>query len=212
MVVELRARPSAPWWVPVAFTLVAVLLVGLCMAFVDRPWASFAHDVLRRPAWAEFLPKLAHVPAPLAVLGLVGCAASYLRHGPLSRAWRTVLLACTATVIATVCVILLKMVCGRMWPETWIDNNPSFIRDHAFGFLPFHRGPGFESFPSGHMTRITAPFAVMWARLPRLRPAWVLVPGLVMIGLLVSDFHWISDCIAGIWLGSASAWVVLLAL
>jgi len=212
MVFEVQARQQQRWWAPVAFTLAAVLLAGLAMAFVDRPFATFAHDVLKRPEWAVLVPKLSHAPAPLAVLGLVATSVVWFGQRRLTPAWRTVLLASAATVIATLCVIMLKVACGRMWPETWVGNNPSFIQNHVFGFLPFHRGAGFESFPSGHMTRITAPFAVLWVRLPRWRAAWAAVPLLVMAGLLASDFHWISDCIAGIWLGSASAWMVLVAL
>jgi membrane-associated phospholipid phosphatase len=90
-----------------------------------------------------------------------------------------------------------------------VDNNPSWIRNHAFGFRPFHGGPGYASFPSGHTTRITAPFAVLWQHLPRFRLLWALPTLLVMIGLLAADFHWLSDCLAGIWLGAACAWVVL---
>ncbi len=212
MAFGVQARRQMPWWGPVAFTLGAGLLVGLAMAFLDRPFATFAHDVLKRPLWAVWVPKLAHLPPPLAVLGLVAGGVVWFGQRRLTPAWRTVMLACGATIIATICVILLKVACGRMWPETWVDNNPSYIQNHVFGFVPFHKGAGFESFPSGHMTRITAPFAVLWVRVPRWRVAWVAVPLLVMAGLLVSDFHWISDCIAGIWLGSACAWVVLAAL
>ncbi len=40
----------------------------------------------------------------------------------------------------------------------------------AYGFFPFHGRTGWSSFPSGHMTAITAPVSVLWARLPRWRP------------------------------------------
>jgi hypothetical protein len=39
---------------------------------------------------------------------------------------------------------------GRTWPESWLGDNPSWIRDDVFGFFPFHGGRGWESFPSGH--------------------------------------------------------------
>jgi hypothetical protein len=44
----------------------------------------------------------------------------------------------------------LKFACGRLWPETWVANNPSFIHDGAYGFNLFHGGAGYASFPSGH--------------------------------------------------------------
>jgi membrane-associated phospholipid phosphatase len=209
MVVELRARPAGRWWLPAAWTLVAVVLVGLAMAFVDRPIATYSHDVLHRPGWAEWLTKLATLPAPAAVIGLLAASLTWLLERRLTPAWRLVLAASCATLLATIVLLALKYAFGRTWPDTWIDNNPSWIRNHAFGFVPFHGGPGYASFPSGHTTRMTAPFAVLWQRLPRWRLLWVLPTLLVMIGLLVCDFHWFSDCLAGIWLGAASAWVVL---
>ena len=28
----------------------------------------------------------------------------------------------------------MKYAFGRLWPETWVDNNPSWIHDGAYGF------------------------------------------------------------------------------
>ena len=209
MVVELRARPSTGTWVPVVWTLVALLLVGLAIDFADRPVADFAHAVLRRPGWASLLTKLALLPFPLAAVGVLVAGLMWLVERRLSAMLRIVFSASLATLLATAAVLALKYACGRMWPDTWVDNNPSWIRNHTFGFVPFHGGPGYASFPSGHTTRITAPFAVLWQYVPRLRVLWALPTLLVMAGLLAADFHWLSDCLAGIWLGAACAWVVL---
>ena len=224
MVVDLRARPSTGWqtpahwraptdWrTPAAWSLATFVLVGLAMAFADRPIANFSHAVLHRPVWAGILTKIA-IPAPplvvIALVGLLSVGATWSMDRHLTRGWRTVLAASCATLFAIFAVFALKYVFGRMWPDTWVENNPSWIHDHKFGFLPFHGGAGYESFPSGHTTRITAPFAVLWQRLPRFRLLWVVPPLLVTAGLLAADFHWFSDCLAGIWLGAACAWVVL---
>ena len=56
----------------------------------------------------------------------------------------------------------LKFVFGRTWPETWVNNNPSFIRDGVYGFNWFHGGAGYASFPSGHMSVTCALAAVLW--------------------------------------------------
>ena len=57
----------------------------------------------------------------------------------------------------------LKIAFGRTWPETWTNNNPSFIRDGVFGFSPFHGGAGWASFPSGHETIVCAVAACLWS-------------------------------------------------
>jgi membrane-associated phospholipid phosphatase len=212
MVVELRARPSTGSWMPVAWTLSMFALVGLAVAFADRPIATYSHDALHRPGWASLLTRISIPAPPLIVMSLVALimvGAAWSTDRSLTSSWRTVLAAACATLFAIFAVFALKYVFGRMWPETWVENNPSWIHDHKFGFLPLHGGAGYESFPSGHTTRITAPFAVLWQRLPRFRLLYVVPPLLVMVGLLAADFHWLSDCLAGIWLGSACAWVVL---
>ncbi len=97
----------------------------------------------------------------------------------------------------------LKFDFGRLWPETWVDGNPSWIKDAAYGFFPFHGRTGWSSFPSGHMTAITAPVSVLWARLPRWRPVLAIPVILVAVGLYGADFHFIGDMVAGCCLGAA---------
>ena len=97
---------------------------------------------------------------------------------------------------------------GRPGPDTWIDNNPSWIRNHVFGFFPFHGGAGYASFPSGHTTAITAPCAVLWRAAPAFRPLAVVLVALVACGLLVSDYHFVSDVLAGLGVGTGAASVV----
>ncbi len=72
---------------------------------------------------------------------------------------------------------------GRTWPETWIDNNPSFIRDGAYGFHWFHGGGGYKSFPSGHMAATCAVLAVLWICYPRFKPLYLLAGLAVAAGL-----------------------------
>lgn len=211
---DASAFPIAPrrrvWLAPLLAALSAVLLVGLAIAFADRPIADFSYAHLHKPAFAKLLTKLAELPDPLALIVLIFVGVKRLTAGMLSRGERIAAAAGLATVLATIAVLLLKIAFGRLWPETWVlPPNPSWIGSHSFGFVPFHGGKGYESFPSGHTTRVTAPFAVLWHRLPRYRLLWVLPTLAVMLGLLACDFHWLSDCIAGIYLGVASAALVM---
>ena len=57
-------------------------------------------------------------------------------------------------------------VCGRYWPETWFDNNPSLIGTGTYGFHPFAHGDDIGSFPSGHAARILGFAAVWWMAMP----------------------------------------------
>ena len=189
--------------------LSCIVLVGLSIEFIDRPLATWSHDVLHRPALAVLITKLAKFTlfCGAAIAGLLASLAWRLAGRPLDWAWRTAMQACLAILIAALAVILLKYAFGRLWPETWIPGvpNPSWIGNHRFAFLPFHGGEGYESFPSGHTARVAAPCAVLWARLPRLWLLWVLPAPIMAAALIACDFHFLADCIAGAYVGVASA-------
>ena len=189
--------------------LSCVLLVGLSIAFADRPIATWSHDVLRRPAAAVFITTLAkfNVFAGAAIVILLASLVWRLAGRPLTPAWRTAMQASLSVLIAVIAIILLKYACGRLWPETWIpgQQNPSWIGMHRFAFLPFHGGEGYGSFPSGHTARVTAPCAVLWQRVPRWRLLWALLALIMAAALIAADFHFVADCIAGAYVGVAAA-------
>lgn len=212
---DYKRRPV--WIAPMLAALSCVLVVGGAIAFLDRPISTFSHDVLHRPAWGVDLTYIARVPGPLAAVALVYIGIRFLQArrimppgSRLSRAERITLAMSLATLLATLACILLKEAFGRLWPETWVHPpNPSWIGTHSFGFMPFHGGKGYESFPSGHTTRVTAPFSVLWRYVPRWRALWVVPTIAVMAGLLASDFHFFGDCLAGIYLGATAGALVI---
>ena len=60
-------------------------------------------------------------------------------------------------------VAISKGLFGRTWPESWLGNNPSWIRDGVFRFFPFHGGAGLGFlFPLGHAAVITATATLLW--------------------------------------------------
>jgi membrane-associated phospholipid phosphatase len=198
----------------VLWALSSVVLVGVSVLFLDRAVATWSHDDLHHPAIAVLVTKAARLELicgaalAVAVAGLI----ARLTGRPLGRAWRAAMAASLATLLAALAVIFLKYGFGRLWPETWLHNppNPSWIGQHQYAFQPFHGGEGNGSFPSGHTARVTAPCAVLWQRLPKLRPLWVLPPVLIAAGLIGADFHFLGDCIAGAYVGIASAALMLL--
>jgi membrane-associated phospholipid phosphatase len=180
----------------------------LSIAYVDRPVARYmaAHVHDRLPFMA--MAAIGNVPPPLATSVLAVLAIAAAMGARLDRA-RRVMLVALATVIAIMIKDQLKFDFGRVWPESHpfpgIVNQPSFINDHVFGFFPFHGGSSYASFPSGHTTAITAPMAMLWALAPRYRPVWAGLIGVVVVGLIGADFHFVSDTIAGFGLGVAVA-------
>lgn len=185
--------------------LACAVLVIVAIGVLDRTVSSFSHEHFHG---VRLFDALTHIVDPipwLALLGLVASAIAALLGWRPGRWGRIVIATCLAALLAIEIKDTLKFAFGRTWPETWINNNPSWIGNGVFGFNPFHGGQGWSSFPSGHMTAITAPMAALWLTIPRWRWLFAGIVLLVAIGLLGADYHWLSDIIAGTFLGAATA-------
>jgi membrane-associated phospholipid phosphatase len=181
-----------------------VMLTALSIAFVDRAVSTWSHATLARPAPFEWLTHIIDPFVPAASIALAAIAVAAIfgwRPGPFGC---TVIALCIAVLVATVLKEELKFLFGRTWPETWVANNPSWITDGVYRFEPLHGGRGWASFPSGHMTTITAPCTVLWMLAPRAwRWLWAALILAVAVGLVGADFHFVGDMIAGTFLGWA---------
>ncbi|HUZ65060.1 MAG TPA: phosphatase PAP2 family protein [Acetobacteraceae bacterium] len=193
-------RALRPWlW----SALACAVLVGLSVAFLDRPIARFSHDAI---GGGPVFLDLTMIPArfdPVSVLLVVACGLVAIGRGRLAGTGRILLLAALSYIVGIAVKNELKFVFGRTWPETWVHNNPSFIGTGAYGFHFFHGGAGWASFPSGHTTAITSVMAVLWLMMPRWRPLWAGLAVAVAVGLLGMDYHFLGDIIAGGFLGTA---------
>jgi membrane-associated phospholipid phosphatase len=101
----------------------------------------------------------------------------------------------------------LKFIFGRLWPETWVLNNPSFIRDGAYEFDLFHGGAGYASFPSGHTSMTCAVISVLCILHPKLRALYLLVVLAITVSLIGANYHFLSDIIAGAFVGISTGWM-----
>lgn len=123
---------------------------------------------------------------------------------------KVILLLAHSIVIASFFKDVLKLIFGRYWPETFVFNNLSLLRNNVYGFAWFHGDVVYGSFPSGHTTTIVAASTVLWFTYPRWRWVYVLLVILVIIGLIGLDYHFVSDVIAGGFLGWAVAYYLLM--
>jgi membrane-associated phospholipid phosphatase len=199
--------PLQKWLVSLAISSVAVAVSYL---WLDRPLAMFAHGAtIQTPIFAKLtlLPEPL-VPLSLSVLLALGLWA--LARQPLHKPHRVALLCSVSLIVAETFKSELKYVFGRTWPETWINGNPSLIHDGVYGFNFFHGGAGFASFPSGHTTAACAVASVLWICYPRLRVLYGAVVGAIAIGLIGADYHFLSDIIAGGFIGTTTGWFAVL--
>src|SRR2546421_9878607 len=193
--------------------LAGLLLVAIAVVisdvWFDRPIAYFAHDELRHFQLFERLTLIPEWFTPLAVVAFILIGVRGLSGRPLAKIEAVMLLCGLSLVTASAIKNQLKIVFGRTWPETWINGNPSLIRDGAYGFSPFRTGQAFEAFPSGHTTAICAVMSVLWFCYPRFRALYALIVAAVAVGLIGADFHFLSDIIAGAFVGSSTGWVAV---
>lgn len=89
-----------------------------------------------------------------------------------------------------------KFVFGRYWPETW-TNSFFYIDENFYGFHPFHLGVQYGSFPSGHSATLLAGTSILWLLFPRLRWLFLILILLGESGILLMNYHFISDILAG---------------
>lgn len=184
--------------------------VAVSYFWLDRPIALWVHDHLRFGQYSA-LTRFSHWPDPLiplaiAALIILGVRAVVFRSLPANYQ--------AATFVASLSVLItetlknqLKFVFSRSWPESWMGNNPSFIRDGVYGFHFLQGGPDFQSFPSGHMAASCAVIAVLWIWYPRWRTVYFIATFVVGLGLVAANYHFLSDVIAGAFLGASIGWI-----
>jgi len=190
-------------------TLIAVAsciaAVVTCYFWIDRSVAFFVYhhqiDKFQVFRWLTYPPPELQTWSPLALTVLMVRRA----WGPFVRWQKVLLVACLSLIVADEFRTSLGDVCGRYWPETWSDNNPSLIGNGRYGFHPFQRGDDIGSFPSGHATRILG-FATVWLiATPRGRVIAAVLCAAMLMSLVAMNYHFVSDVIAGSVLGGIVA-------
>lgn len=179
---------------------VTVALVLFCVALVDRPVALSAQDWFGALHFERLVFHAPSMVGLLVVAVLVVALARRMLVLPFGRVDLAFLLGAASLVVAEVAKRALKVLFGRTWPKF---AHPSFLRDGAYGFHPLHVGHPFESFPSGHMTAMCALVSVLWIFFPRLRALCVACAALLATILILGDYHFVSDVIAGSFLGTS---------
>src|SRR5215470_14572318 len=201
------ARRATLWLIALALTAAFCMI---SIAWFDRPIAFFVHRELGQPFFLTQLPRIsewlvAGASGVFVLLGLRG-----LTGRPLSRLEAVILLGGLRIIVTSAIKGDLKFIFGRTWPETWVGNNPPLMRDGVYGFHFFHGGRSYDSFPSGHTAAVCAATSVLWLCYPRWRALCVLAVALVVIGLIGSNFHFLSDIVAGGFIGASTGWLAVL--
>jgi len=191
------------WLLALAATVIAVIV---CMVYVDRPVADFVEQHLRHTAFWNVV-AIALSPISFIVLAalffLLCCGARMLSGRQLARWTRVPLLCSWATMWAVAAEIIFKRIFGRGWPD------PTYAQEHLYGFHWLHGTPHWDSLPSGTAAISCAILAVLWSQSPRWRAGGFLIITLLNLAVIVNNYHWVSDVVAGAFLGSTIGWMTV---
>jgi membrane-associated phospholipid phosphatase len=182
-------------------TIAVSLLLTACYFYADKSIVFYFYAIdSRKYHWLHLvqqLPELLLMISPLLFL-----TAFILKNKNIQPHLRYFFFAVSLSVLFTTIVkSLLKYLFGRYWPETFENNNPSLLHGGVYGFHPFHVGVSYSSFPSGHTAIIFAVATCIWVIYPRLRWVAVLISLSVSLSLLVLYYHFLSDLLAGAYVG-----------
>lgn len=109
--------------------------------------------------------------------------------------------------LSTLVKTVLKVIFGRYWPATWTNHNLSLLHDQVYGFNWLHGFANQGSFPSGHSTFIAYCCGLLILVQPKLTILWISIILLVVFALVIQNYHFLGDCLAGVSLGMLCAYL-----
>jgi membrane-associated phospholipid phosphatase len=167
----------------------------------DKPVALLVYNIFG--GWrvsAELAARISKIPLATAFVFVICGLVALLGHR-LSRRGVAVAMSAVSLLATVIIKDQLKFAFGRTWPDTWGTGIVSFVRDNVYGFHFFQSGTSFESFPSGHAAATAAVLSVVWILFPELRVICAIGVIAVDLGLVALNLHFLSDVIAGSFVG-----------
>jgi len=181
--------------------LVATLIgIAISIRWIDVPVALiFLTNANRFTALGVGLGSAVLVAGEMVLIAVLAIAR--MVRGDLPEFAKALFVACCASLSAFVANdYVLKLIFGRHAPSVLFQGVPN----HVFNFF---EGNQQSSFPSGHMVMATA-FAVAMMRLqPRTWLALVILLGIGAAALVIGDWHFVGDIIAGAFVGGTAGFV-----
>ena len=187
--------------------IVALLavLAGICASvlWIDQPLARG----LAKLGAAHAVFTASPVRLPVMIVFAYVSVAIGLGHILIGRRLPKAVL---ATMLAGIALLIslwlthevLKPLFGRTIPSVYLRTGHS-------GFHWLHRGVKYASFPSGHATQAGAILSVFWALYPRGRPLYALAMLALAFALMLGEWHYLGDILAGGLVGAVTGTLLL---
>lgn len=184
---------------PILVFLTVLVFAASSYVFLDAMISTYFFEVIHGSDVLEQVTSgipdvLLHIVAAITITSWVGYF--YLAHkGVCNDTSRFLRLCGTSVPLAFVAKTVLQYVFGRANTEVWT------LYHQLPRFYWFRAGEGYGSFPSGHMTVFTALVISFWQYYPHRRLVGAGFLSLLALALIVTNYHFVSDVIAGAYLG-----------
>lgn len=191
----------------VGLMLLVLVLCLVAIFFVDAPVALWIKAHLL--SYAPFHHYTNNLPSHLFWVVLIGSTLSlsfyfYLRRlGEHSDRRDFFLLLGVVLPVAFLVKHLLKLWFGRIGVRLWLSN-PEAYQVHWFQMGK----RWYDAFPSGHMVVFMTVFMALWQFYPRWRNWYGAAISLLAVALVLTNYHYVSDVIAGTYIGMLVYWAV----
>ena len=192
-------RPSRKNNIWAGSALLLMPLLVLCVRFLDIPVALYVKNHLYGNArWSSLTSELPDLLLIVVLLTTFAALSLYLVRAKKGIYDQLTWLARLVTWIAPASYLLkylLKVVFGRVNTRFWLQD------PGLYGFYWFERREGCDGFPSGHMLVVVALLAAVWRFYPKSRPFCLAAECLLGLALIATNYHFLSDVIAGAYAG-----------
>lgn len=187
-----------------AFNVIILLAIILSIKFLD---AKIALNVMYFLQSIEFLNKTTrHIPDLLEHFVLIATLLMWViyfyraKKNKFDLTEQFLRLAATVLPISYVFKTLFKFIFGRTDPRAWLIHHRQ-LTFHWFSVWS-------SSFPSGHMFVFTALGTALMLYFPKYRNLTFIFLLLLGAALIGTDYHFLSDVLAGAYLGAATTYFV----
>lgn len=186
----------------------SIAFIAICYFYFDKPIAYVMHN-LHFPRY-QILKWInpCYAVRILSFVLLVGLGIKAMLR-PLSRIQRLLFSCSIACGLSIFLKNTFKGFFGRYWPESFNHNNPSLIKDQAYGFHFWKWDEAHASFPSGHTALVFCAMTYLWVVAPKWRWLAALVCLFQTAVALLYNFHFLGDLIGGALLGSMCAAITI---
>ena len=198
-------KKYSSFYISIAISLLVLAAILLSIRFLDEGIAVRVMQFIRSIRAIHKVTE--HIPDILPDIVAVGTILMWLiyfyrLHKKLNDAKTHFLLLAAVTLpVSYILKTYFQFMFGRTTVRSWL------LSHKPLRFEWFH-GFGGASFPSGHMTVFAAFGAALLIYFPKLRKPVIIFLIVLGVALIGTDYHFLSDVIAGAYLGFATTYVL----